>query len=151
MDNGTLCNFANDTSNAVEADSIELLKKQLEEDSEKIIKFMATNELVINTDKTQFTIFNRKDCEEKINIGKDEVTAGKSGELLGMTLSSDLSWKDHVKALKTSLRIRLGVLKRVKNKVPKQTLNQITENCSPIKSRNGRLCRIPHVKSTATL
>ena len=28
--------------------------------------------------------------------------------------------------------------------------NQITENCSPINSRNGRLCRIPHVKSTAT-
>ena len=46
---------------------------------QKIIKFMATNELVINTDKTQFTIFNRKDCEEKINIGKDEVTAGKVG------------------------------------------------------------------------
>ena len=66
VENGTLCNFADDTSNAVEADSIELLKKQLEEDSGKIIKFMATNELVINTDKTQFTIFNRNDCEEKI-------------------------------------------------------------------------------------
>lgn len=39
----------------------------------------------------------------------------------------------------------------LENQVPDFTQkNQISEKCSPINSRNGRLCKLPHIKSTAT-
>ena len=54
-----------------------------------------------------------------------------------MEISGDLTWKEHTEKLKTKLRQRLGVLRRLKYCLPKSALKQVAEALFMSKLRYG--------------
>ena len=60
-------------------------------------------------------------------MGKDKVKNKDSGKLLGMTLSADITWKDHLKKETDKLRKPLAVLRRLYYKVPIEGLKPVAE------------------------
>ena len=71
------------------------------------------------------------------NIGGDEVESKESEKLLGLLVSSKFTWKLHIDKLCITLRQRLGLLKRIKCKVPKDKLQIIAEAIFTSKIRYG--------------
>ena len=125
---GKLVNFADDTSLVIEADNEKQLENYLEEDSKGIIKFMSSNNLVINPEKTEFLKFKQKPGEEtKIMVGKDTVISTTNAKLLGIHIGTDLTWKEHIGKLKGKLRSSLGLLKRLSYKMPSKYLKPVAE------------------------
>ena len=48
-------------------------------------------------------------------------------KLLGMEVSSDLDWKAHISKLCSVLKQRMGLLRRIKNKISKEKLQIVAE------------------------
>ena len=100
-----------------------------------MLVFTATNNLVINPDKTAF-ITNKKK-EQKMLVGKDTIKSEDSTVLLGMRVSGNLKWDSHVKEMKSKLRQRLGILRRLSYSLPDRALKQVAEGIFTSKLRYG--------------
>ena len=107
---------------------MEEVKAKLKEDSDEMIKFTTSNNLVINCDKTAF-VCNRTNSEkpETIKVGEDIITATSDTKLLGMEVAGDLTWTAHNEKLQKKLRQRIGVLRRLKYSLPPRALSQVAE------------------------
>ena len=74
--------------------------KKLEEDALNVLRFMASNGLVANPQKTAFMILGLKqDITTNpihINIGKEKILADYSAKLLGITLDCNQKWKSQI-------------------------------------------------------
>ena len=86
MKNGNVMSFADDTSDIYVADTLEEVQRGLQEDSDQVIKCMASNNLAINGDKTVYLLHGKKEGETVIKVDKHEVKNKTTGKLLGMTL-----------------------------------------------------------------
>jgi hypothetical protein len=124
--NGQLCNFADDTSNVVVGKNKDDVIKKLEEDSDGIVKFMSSNNLVINPEKTGFLYIGGREPVQ-LCIGGDNIQSSNTETLLGMKLSSDLTWSDHIQALLSTLRQRIGIIRRLRYKISKAGLKVVVE------------------------
>ena len=57
----------------------------------------------------------------------ENITAKANEKLLGIQVSSSMDWKTHINKLQTKMHQRLGILRRLKNKVPNSKLKIIAE------------------------
>ena len=135
LKNGLQCNFADDTANEVTGENMESVLNKLQEDAEKMIEFTSSNNLCINSDKTAF-ICSKKDVPN-LKIGPHYVEAEDHTELLGMTISGDLTWSRHAEETKKKLRQRIGILRRLKYNIPQSTMRIIAEALFTSKLRSG--------------
>jgi hypothetical protein len=133
---GMQCNFADDTSNNVSDETVQKVVKKLEEDALGMMQFTASNNLVINPDKTAFICKGEKEPTE-LKVGSKKVISESHTELLGMIISGNLKWEDHVEQLKGKLRQRLGILRRLRHKLPAYTMKTIAEALFTSKMRAG--------------
>ena len=60
-----------------------------------------------------------------------------SEKLLGLHINSDLEWTTHVEKLSVGLKKRIGILARIKQRMPKNKLIIISESISNSKIRYG--------------
>ena len=94
------------------------------------MEFFTANDLVSNADKT-CVIYNAKGKGEEItleNIGGKKVNSlkeDKSEKLLGMQVSNEFNWKLHVDQLICELNKRIGLMRRIRNRVPRGKLLMI--------------------------
>ena len=124
-----LINFADDTQSIVVSDTKEEMIDVVKRESQEIIKFFQGNNLVNNPDKLAL-IHNSKGKTSTItfdNIGGQEVTSKTSDKLLGVSISSSLDWTHHVDTLCGKLKQRLGMLRRIKHKIPRDKLKIVAE------------------------
>ena len=135
LKNGIQSNFADDTANEVTGENMETVLCKLQEDAEKMIEFTSSNNLCINSDKTAF-ICSKKDVPN-LTIGPHSVKAEDHTELLGMTISGDLTWSQHAEETKKKLRQRIGILRRLKYNIPQSTMRIIAEALFTSKLRSG--------------
>jgi len=82
---------------------------------------MKASGLSSNTGKTEFIMFTRHP-QGPICVGNVEVQEASSVKLVGFTLEKDLTWKKHLESLKSDLKGRLGILRRLSWHLPKATL-----------------------------
>ena len=98
---------------------------------------MASNGLVANPTKTTFLIINNKTKSmNTIRIGDNQE---KSAKLLGMQLTDDLQWKEHIGKTINALRKRLFLITRLRNKLNGLSLKRISESLFNSKIRYGLL------------
>ena len=135
LKNGLQGNFADDTSNEVTAYNVETVKEKLEEDAAKMIQFTSSNNLCINSDKTAFIC--SKTNAPNLTIGSDVVKPVEHTDLLGMTMSGDLTWTQQAEEVKKKLKQRIGILRRLKYNVPQSTMRIIAEAIFTSKLRGG--------------
>ncbi len=108
---------------------------------------MASNLLVVNPIKTGY-IANKNGLHlnSTIMVGKDEIKSSKSEKLLGITISSDLTWTEHFKSIRSALNQRLFIIRRLKESMPQKELEIVAEAIFNSKIRYGlaafATCRI---------
>ena len=72
-----------------------------------------------------------------MEVGGEVLETAASEKLLGLTVNSDLNWTTHVDKLSTTLKQRLGFLRRIKYKVNSNKLQMIAEAIFQSKLRYG--------------
>ena len=92
------------------------LQVKINEDLNSRSQWLNNNLLTLNYEKTKFMIFANKKQSTKVDITIEnkKVLEESSFNYLGVTLSSDLTWHNHIDNMITKINQRLGVLRRVK-------------------------------------
>jgi hypothetical protein len=133
--------YADDTKSSVTGKSIEEVKVKLETDAIEVLKFMASNGLKANSDKTTLMIINYKSEENvEIQIDNSKVTQEKSAKLLGIMVEDNLKWNNQIRGkggVIPALNTRLYLIKRMKNKINVDRLRKVANSIWSSKLRYG--------------
>ena len=127
--NSILSNFADDTQSIHISDKTESLLETTRLEANSIIKFFECNNLVNNADKAAL-LYNGKRKEKPItieNIGGENLVSTYSEKLLGLHINSDFKWSTHIDKISIELKKRIGLLRRIRNRVPKNKIVTISE------------------------
>ena len=93
----------------------------------KVRKWLETNRLALNIDKTNFVIFRsqRQRLTEQIvlKIGRKKVKEESHVKVLGIMLDSNLSWKFHLADLSKKLARTAGLFYKIRHYAPTDKLN----------------------------
>lgn len=131
MEHATMFGYADDTSTTVSGKNLNEVCQKLEEDSENVLKFMASNGLVANPDKTGLLIFRNKNKQHSeqifLKIEDNIIFESDEQKLLGMTLSKTLNWQSHISKLIASLNQRTTLIRRLRQWVPMGSLTQLAQ------------------------
>ena len=84
----------------------------------------------MNNSEKAAMLYNTKGRGGKITIhgiGGEKLESIRSEKLLGLHINSDFEWSNHVEKICIELKKRIGILRRIKNRVPRDKLIMISE------------------------
>ena len=139
----SLDSYADDITNTRCAINREELMLSLEQNAREISRFMSSNGLKMNKEKTSLLVIkmkNLKHSDHIMKVGDVSVSAQRSVKLLGITINDTLDWKDHLNTLYSDLNKRIGVLNRVKYKLDTKDLLTLANGLILSKVRYGLAC-----------
>ena len=96
-----LHNFANDNTITAICDQLTDLIKILEAEGELSVGWFRENEMVVNSEKFQAIILNRKEAQaaHKLIIDNKEIKTTNSIKLLGINIDDQLRFNEHISIL----------------------------------------------------
>ena len=104
------------------------MKNEINDEIEKIAIWLKVNKLSLNVQKTKLIIFHRKQKHiQNLNISINGIIIERveSFNFLGIILQETLSWDNHVTLVKTKISKAIGILYRLKNIFPRETLKTL--------------------------
>jgi hypothetical protein len=134
-----LTNFADDTQSVVIKSTKDEVVESTKKEANSVIDFFENNSLVNNAEKAAI-LYNSGGKSDEItieDIGGETITSTKTEKLLGLHINSDFDWSTHVDKTVIVLKQRIGLLKRMKKRVPKEKLVIIAEAIFNSKIRYG--------------
>ena len=74
------------------------------------------NEIIVNAEKFEVIILNKKECEAKykLTIDNNDIESTKSVKLLGITIDDRLRFDQHISNLCSKAAMQLNALGRLK-------------------------------------
>ena len=110
-----LHNFGDDNTITVVCDQLADLIKILETEGELSVGWFRENEMVVNSDKFQAIILNRKEAQaaHKLIIDNKEIKTTNSIKLLGININDQLKFNEHISILCSSAAMQLNGLSRL--------------------------------------
>ena len=110
-----LHNFGDDNTITVVCDQLADLIKILEAEGELSVGWFRENEMVVNSDKFQAIILNRKEAQaaHKLIIDNKEIKTTNSIKLLGININDQLKFNEHISILCSSAAMQLNGLSRL--------------------------------------
>ena len=138
--------YADDTMTRTTAKNKEELIRRMEEDACNILKYMASNGLIANANKTSLVILNLKKKDVvpnnplQISIGNATVSQVSEAKLLGIKFNQKQKWNSQIQGsggVVSSLNKRLFVIKRLKNHVGISSLNKLVDGLFTSKINYG--------------
>ena len=110
-----LHNFGDDNTITVVCDQLADLIKILEAEGELSVGWFRENEMVVNSDKFQAIILNRKEAQaaHKYIIDNKEIKTTNSIKLLGININDQLKFNEHISILCSSAAMQLNGLSRL--------------------------------------
>ena len=108
-------------------------------EANNVIDFFENNNLVNNADKAAI-LYNSGGKGDSITvegIGGESISSTESEKLLGLHINSSFEWKTHIEKMVIKLKQRVGIIKRIKKRIPKDKLNIIAESIFNSKIRYG--------------
>ena len=92
---------------------------------------------------------NNLSSDPVVTIGNMRLTRVKETKSLGVIIDENLNWGPHIKAITKKVSKGLGALRRIRNLVPKDTLNTVYQSivqphfeyCSPVWDTFGKVLR----------
>ena len=108
-------NFVDRNTITVTCNSLTELLKTLEQNSESAVSYFKQNESIVNVDKFQAIILNKKESEAKykLNINNNDTESTKSVKLLGKTIEDRLRFDQHLSNLCFKAVMQLNALGRL--------------------------------------
>ena len=137
--NSIISNFADDTQTIHISENTENLLETTRKEANNIIKFFECNNLMNNADNAAL-LYNSKgkgNCITIKDIVGENVESRYSEQLLGLYINSNFDWCTHVEKISIDLKKRIGLLRRIKYRVPKDKLLMIAEAIFNSKIRYG--------------
>ena len=126
--------FVDDHSSVVSGKTEEELLKNIGKEFDRIQKYLVSHKMKINPSKTQLMFINPTTSQKDTPVLIDGATIKHQNQIriLGMTLSSDLKWDNHIKSGATnvikSLNAKNALLRSVRNQIPLKALAQVANN-----------------------
>ena len=116
--------FADDTTVSHRGFDINNLRVVLETESNKVIKWLAANRLIINLSKTQSMLFmNKTDNPSfQLQIQNIDIEVTNKCKFLGVIIDDKLLWKDHINYISNKISKSIGILKFLRYIYPKPIL-----------------------------
>ena len=110
-----LHNFADDNTITAVCDQLADLIKILETEGELSVGWFRENEMVVNSDKFQAIILNRKEAQaaHKLIIDNKEIKTTNSIKLLGINIDDQLKFNEHISVLCSKAAMQLNALSRL--------------------------------------
>ena len=95
----------------------------------KVQKWLDTNRLSLNVDKTNFVIFHPPSVQIPepviVRFGREKIQRENCAKFLGILLDANLSWKQHINELSKKLSRTLGFFYKIRHYVPLEILKQL--------------------------
>ena len=125
-----LHNFADDNTITAVCDQLADLIKILEAEGELSVGWFRENEMVVNSDKFQAIILNRKEAQarHKLIIDNEEIKTINSIKLLGVNIDDQLRLHEHISILCSKAAMQLDGLSRLQKYMEKSEKEAII-NC----------------------
>ena len=129
-------------------ENLESLKEECEKSVNDLFTYMAINRLAVNDDKTKILAMKygraEQDAKLSFQFGRAVIKESESEKLLGMTISKNLDWTEHISSLESKLRFRLFTLRRMEQVVPKSLLKKVADGifCSILRFGLGIFCPV---------
>ena len=102
------------------------LVKMVNRELKQLKKWLDTNKLSLNIDKTNYIIFHSKSkklpSEPLIKIGKKHIKRVKFVKFLGLLLDENLDWKYHLNELSKKLARTCGIFFKIRYLLPSDVL-----------------------------
>ena len=118
-----MCCYADDSTYTASGLDPNQLSQQISDKYRQISHYMKNNLLVLNSDKTHLMVLasphkHRKhgDFSITLDTGNEIITPQDSGELLGITLSNNFRWNQHIRDGESSL---MSILSKKNNALAK--------------------------------
>ena len=108
-----LHNFADDNTSAVICNNLIDHLHTLEKESESVVDWFTNNKMMVNADKFQAIIMNKKKGESnthKLKIYNDKIETTKSVKLLHIEIDKQLSFNQHIWKLCSKASMQLNVI-----------------------------------------
>ena len=101
----------------------------MSQEANSVIQFFTNNNLVNNADKACLLVNSKGRGQLTMveDIGGQNVESQESEKLLGLEVSHNLDWKAHVAKLSTELKRRIGILRRLRYKLPTNKIKIVAE------------------------
>ena len=113
IDNGEVCNYADDTTPYSCGNDLDVLKSNLETDCLNAINWFKDNYMRLNTSKCKLLVGGRKDHTLNINVGDSNIEESKEVDLLGVLINGDLSFSGYLNKQINKQIPKLQVLKDI--------------------------------------
>ena len=137
--NSIISNFADDTQSIHISENTETLIETTRKEANNVIKFFECNNLMNNADKAAL-LYNSKGkgkCITIEDIGGENLESIESEKLLGLYINSNFDWCTHVEKISIELKKRIGLLCRIRKRIPNNKLLMIAEAIFNSKIRYG--------------
>lgn len=105
--------YADDTYVVIGGDSFDDIKEKLKEISKKPVRFLKNLGMVVNTTKTELLMFGTRDLM-KVTFDGSELETTKSLKALGVIISNDLSWNEHLDSIIPKSQAKLSLLRKIR-------------------------------------
>ena len=122
MEGVRIITYADDTTIYAWGDSASEVYQKLSEAGQRILEYMRQSGLAANAEKTNFVMFG--DGMGSIAIGDVQVEKSKEEKLVGVWLSSSLSWEKNIQEVESCLKQRIGLLRRLSWHLPRDTMKK---------------------------
>ena len=120
--------YADDTYLCAKNDDICLLESQVNSELDKVFRWLASNKLTLNFDKSKFMITSKKKCATtnfKVKINEIELKRCDSYKYLGVYFDKDLNWKEHIDYVCKKVSKACGILYRLRSCLETETLREV--------------------------
>ena len=98
------------------------LESRVNTEIQKISRWLKINKLSLNFKKTNYIILKSKQklINDKLNIKIDniEIEQVSVTKFLGIIINENLTWENHIKAVKNKISKSMGILEKIKSNVP---------------------------------
>ena len=119
--------FADDSTLTCKFNSsnVATIKSTIESELQPVLNWLDTSKIKINFDKTKFIIFSygKKYDLEYIELGDHQITRAASIKFLGIVIDENLNFRSHADALSNKVSRVNGILFRLNNILPPESLN----------------------------
>ena len=120
----SIINYADDTvltSTVCSFTEENTLTTNINNEISKISRWLAHNKLSVNCSKSNAMFFSARNRNRElpsISLNNTQLKTVDSFNYLGVIISKDLKWENHINSVSTKISKTIGILKQIKNQVP---------------------------------
>jgi len=121
--------YADDTEVDYSSPSVTDIEENINDDLQSLTTFFANNKLSLNTKKCEVILCGTrqrvKDQNLTIRVGDEDLPCVADATYLGAVIDKNLTWANHIDKVISKVSSRIGVLRKMKNIVPHDTLKHL--------------------------